>query len=273
MVPVVYEFEKIYFKKQKNYIFQLVRGRKLTDVYHSHNFYELLFCISGSGVQYVNEREIPFKEGEAWMLRPSDRHCFVSQTEDVAVLSLSVKQEEMELFSNVYDPMLLGCIHRGEDPFGFAISAPIDFAGKENGAFDEYACKLLLSLFLKEYIDASDCLQRASELPRGLAIAVEEMQKTKNLRRGIAAFTELSHYSQSHLARLVRKYFKTSLKQYVNELRLQSAYNSIVLTRESTESISEGLGFSSFSHFNKIFKARFKVTPAALRKRRGAWTA
>lgn len=274
MVPLVYEFEKIYFKKQKNYIFQRVQGRKLTDVYHSHDFYELLLCVNGSGVQLVNEEEMRLKKGEALLLRPSDRHCFVSQTEDVAVVSLSVKREEMELFSNVYDALLLGSIHRGDMPFCFSYSFPsAGIIEKEDGAVDEYDCKLILSWFLKGYIDASGCLERASELPFALAYAVEEMQKTENLRRGIAAFTELSHYSQSHLARLIRKYFKTSLKQYVNELRLQSAYNSIVLTRQSTEEISEALGFLSFSHFNKIFKARFSVTPAALRKSRGAWTA
>ena len=51
----------------------------------------------------------------------------------------------------------------------------------------------------------------------------------------------------------------------------QGRNHSIVV--ESIEKISEGLGFASFSHFNKIFKKRFSVTPAVLRKTGGIWTA
>jgi AraC-like DNA-binding protein len=106
-----------------------------------------------------------------------------------------------------------------------------------------------------------------------LAAAIEEMKSKDALREGIAAFVRASHYSQSHLSRLIKAHFGMSLKQYVNDLRLTSAYNSIILTNRTPEDISEELGFSSFSHFNKIFKAKFAVTPAALRKQRGVWTA
>lgn len=68
-------------------------------------------------------------------------------------------------------------------------------------------------------------------------------------------------------------YPNTTPKQYINELRLQKAYNCIVLTQKSVEDISEELGFASYSHFNKIFKARFYITPGALRKEKGIWTA
>lgn len=106
-----------------------------------------------------------------------------------------------------------------------------------------------------------------------LSCAIFEMKKTENLKRGIPAFIELSHYSQSHLSRLIKKHFDMSLKQYINELRLQRAYSDIVLTRRPAADISDELGFSSFSHFNKIFKAKISVTLAVLRKNSGFFTA
>ena len=122
------------------------------------------------------------------------------------------------------------------------------------------------------YISETYCLTHNSEIPQMIVSAIEEMKKSDNLKRGIDAFTELSHYSHSHLARLIKTHFGVSLKQYINEMRLQNAYNDIILTNKSTEEISENLGFASISHFNKIFKDRFLITPAELRKRKGAWT-
>ena len=113
----------------------------------------------------------------------------------------------------------------------------------------------------------------AAPIPAELSAAIEEMKKKENLQKGIHAFSALSHYSHSHLARLIKAHFGISLKQYINEMRLQRAYNEIVLTNESAEEIAEGVGFSSFSHFSKIFKKRFSATPAAIRKNSGVWTA
>lgn len=275
-MSVFYEFDKVKLKKHQNYIFQLVKDRKMTDIDHSHDFYECQYVVEGNAVQHLNGNNRKIEKGTAMILRPNDRHSFVKQSKDVAVLSLSVKKEEFEAFSNAYAPQLLACIQSGEDPkpFSFQRILSLDVFQKEDGNnVTEFDCKLLLSALLKEYIDETNCLQGSSKLPPMLAYAVEEMKKRENLKRGIAAFTQLSHYSQSHLSRLIKKYFDTSLKQYINELRLQSAYNDIVITRKSAEEISEELGFASFSHFNKIFKARFSITPAALRKSSGIWTA
>ena len=101
----------------------------------------------------------------------------------------------------------------------------------------------------------------------------EKIKKTENLHNGIEAMVRLSNYSQTHLARMMKKYYNTTPKHYINELRLQKAYDCIILTQKSIEIIAEELGFNSYSHFNKIFKTRFYITPGALRKEKGIWTA
>lgn len=116
-------------------------------------------------------------------------------------------------------------------------------------------------------------VEEKDSVPKMLAYAISEMKKTENLRVGIKAFTAISNYSQSHLSRLIKKFFNMTLKQYINELRLQKAYNCIVFTQNSFEDIADELGFASYSHFNKIFKTRFYITPGALRKEKGIWTA
>lgn len=94
-----------------------------------------------------------------------------------------------------------------------------------------------------------------------------------HLKGGISAFVELSHYSRSHLSRIIRKHFNMSLHDYVLNLRLDAAYNALVLSKESIEDIAESVGYMSVSHFNKIFKEKFGITPASARKYNGFLTA
>ena len=273
--PILYEFKNIACTKEKNYVFQFVKNRKLTNIYHSHDFYELICFLNGNGTQIINGGEMLFSKNETVLLRPGDKHCFIDQSEDIEVISLSVTKEEFELFSNAFNPLLLSVINSDSMPAGFITSLSVNdaFCRKTLQKVTEYDCKLLLSYFLNSYINNTDRLKCNPQLPQMLTYANEEMKKKENLQRGIPAFVELSHYSHSHLARLVQKHFGMSLKRYINELRLQSAYRSIILTNESAETIAEELGFSSFSHFNKIFKERYSVTPASLRKSKGSWTA
>ncbi|MBR2466247.1 MAG: helix-turn-helix domain-containing protein [Clostridia bacterium] len=274
MKAVAYDFQNSSYGVPQNYIFQFVKDRKLTAVYHLHDFYELIWFLKGSGTQLLNEKEVLCIKNEIVMLRPGDRHCFTDQSEDIEIISLSVKKEEFELFSRAYSPFLLKHIDRASAPIRFNSlrALMIDIFFKAPQEITDYDCKLLLSCFLNTYITATDFLKRDSSLPRMLVLAIEEMKKAENLKRGIPAFIELSHYSQSQLSRLIKRYYGMSTKQYINELRLQAAYNDIILTNGSVEEIAENLGFLSFSHFNKIFKARFSITPAALRKSNSIWT-
>lgn len=49
MLETVYEFKDIYNRTQSNYIFQYVKNRKLTEIYHSHDFYEIIYFFAGQG--------------------------------------------------------------------------------------------------------------------------------------------------------------------------------------------------------------------------------
>lgn len=274
MSEVVYSFNNIHQQTHSKYIFQYVKNRKLTDIYHSHDFYEIAYFLQGKATQVVNGNEISFEPNSIILMRPHDKHCFLNQSENTIIVSLSVQSDEFKNLCNAYKTSLLSEILKGAEPKIYSISHLLPYTGadleKLTSNEKEHEFKFLLFYFLKSYIDS---IEEKDSIPKTLAYAISEMKKTENLCVGIKAFTEISNYSQSHLSRLIKKFFDMTLKQYINELRLQKAYNCIVFTQKSFEDIAEELGFASYSHFNKIFKARFFITPGALRKEKGIWTA
>ena len=274
MSDTVYLFNSIHQKTDSSYIFQYVRNRKLTDVYHAHDFYEIIYLVHGQATQLVNGGEKLFEPNSILLMRPLDRHCFLNQSENAVVVSLSVQNDEFERLCNAYDSTLSLNIAQGEEPKVYSTSRLLTYTDADferlTACEREHEFKFLLFCFLKSYLDG---MEQADSLPETLVYAISEMKKPETLRSGIRAFSEISNYSQSHLSRLVKRYFGMTLKQYINELRLQRAYNWIVLTQKPVEEISEELGFSSHSHFCKIFKARFHMTPGALRREKALWTA
>lgn len=273
MELINYEFEKIKNAEKTNYIFQLVRNRKLSRIYHSHDFYEIVYFLQGEATHLLNEKSYCCTANLMVLLRPNDRHCFTNQSDDAALFSLSVQKEEFEAIADIYGKDFFNQILNSDNPIFCENCSLLNYSllDYENMSANlkEYDCKFLLSCILHYCIQHSES---KSAIPPSLSFAINEIKKTENLHEGIEAMVRLSNYSQTHLARMMKRYYNTTPKHYINELRLQKAYDCIILTQKSIELIAEELGFNSYSHFNKIFKERFSVTPTSLRKQRKIWT-
>lgn len=262
------DFKEYYFDNINNksgYIFQRIKGRRLTDQYHSHNFYEFLVILDGKCTNIINEERIEAPKGEFIILCPGDKHKFIDQSEDVNLISLSVKKEEVE--------KALALFGLEKENLHFA-NISLNFKKQQNitqfyNCRNEYDYKFLVATFIKYYIDS---FEEDTDIPSNLDYAISQMQRTENLKLGINRFVELSGYSKTHLARLIKKHKNLSLHQFVLNLRLEKAYESLIITNEPIENLSERLGYSSYSHFQKIFKAKYGKTPSALRKEYGSWT-
>lgn len=71
--------------------------------------------------------------------------------------------------------------------------------------------------------------------------------------------------STRQLERLLDRHLGTSPKRHAMELRFHKARNLIVQTEQSIAEITMASGFNTTSHFARVFRARFGVSPVAYR--------
>lgn len=264
MNALEYKFESIRCNTESSYIFQTAKSRKLSDIYHFHDFYEWVIVVEGSCTQLINEKITYMDKSTCLLLSPGDKHKFISQSEDVNIISVSVEKAEFDRFATAFGT-------RRESSFFLTtlntnqLSTVLAFYHSNS----ETEFKLLLANLIKISIDA---FTETDGIPASLKFAVNQMMKPENLKIGIKRFAELSGYSKSHLSRLMIKHYGITLHGFIFNTRLELAYNLLVLTKINMEELSESLGYASFSHFNKIFKSKYGITPSALRKSHSVWT-
>ena len=274
MKALHYEFDNLPNPRSNNYIFQYVYNRKLSDIYHSHNFYEICFVVSGRCSKIINEKNISLETNDLFILRPNDRHLFCGQSSDLHLICLSIQKQEFEMIADTYNATLKKVITETPDPAILkcnnkkSITNFIQTVHNTTNKEEDY--KLLLFFLLKIYLEALE--QTQNNIPGDLLFALNEIKKRDNLKLGVSEFVRISNYSHSHLSRLIKKHFNTTIHNYILNLKLECAYNDLILTKKSSEDISEEIGFRSFSHFNKVFKEKYGVTPASIRKSQGIWT-
>jgi AraC family transcriptional regulator len=72
----------------------------------------------------------------------------------------------------------------------------------------------------------------------------------------------------SHVAKTFRRAYGKSIGEYVRELRVWRTWRFVEATSIPLADIAQIAGFADQSHFARIFKRRFGVTPGAYRSRK-----
>lgn len=266
MTDEIYCFDKL-FSENTMYYLQVVNNRPLTNIYHSHDFYEIIVFVNGTATHCINGKTFHAEKGQMFCLNPNDFHSFINTSSDICIVSFSIKPREYESIAaifcfsqkNNFEIKLYNCLDKINKIYKNSLSCMI--------TNDTNDYKLLLCNLVRLMTNT-----KSEEKNDNLSETLKLMQKPDNIRDGINAMIRISGYSRSHLYRLVKERMGITLNEYIKELRLKAAYQYILLTDDSFEQIGENIGYKSFSHFNKIFYRKYGITPSKLRNTRNVHT-
>lgn len=109
------------------------------------------------------------------------------------------------------------------------------------------------------------------------ATAAGETRVAKVIRHLHAHYTErvdltelagLFYVSRHHLSREFRRHTGTTIISYVNELRVDQARRRLIETELPVAQIATEVGFTTITHFNRMFHSRMSATPLQVRAER-----
>lgn len=87
----------------------------------------------------------------------------------------------------------------------------------------------------------------------------------KNLALGLPFLVEHTGKSPAHLSRECRRWLRATPTEIVNQIRLEQAQQQLTRGSDSIIAVAQSLGFLNISHFYRLFRKRFGVTPAECR--------
>lgn len=94
-------------------------------------------------------------------------------------------------------------------------------------------------------------------------LALMETNLEEPLRPGDLA--ETVNISTRQLERLFRRYLRSTPKKYYTDLRLQRAQHLLLQTNMSVTEVAMASGFNAASHFSRLFRQRYGMSPHKLR--------
>lgn len=102
-------------------------------------------------------------------------------------------------------------------------------------------------------------------VPFWLRKACDAMYQPENLVVGLPRLVELSGKTQEHVTRSMRRYMGQTPSGFINAIRLERVAEALTTTDRPIFDIMLDVGFQNTSHFNKLFKEKYRMSPRKYR--------
>ena len=255
---------------------------------HYHNMYEIGICVKGCGEYQINDRVYRFKVGDIVFINHFTPHYSNSQSGYPAKWKIVF-----------FDPIRLMQLAGMLDPDKALLTAQFDipfngvFAPDEQPQLTEFIKRIIKQAETKdEYTDINmafsignfiiECTRYFKAHPElkndhmmsknqyhkiTPAISAINARMANSAEIEEAALAKLCKMSASNLRRLFKEYTGLSPKEYINNTRMAYAEYLLTNTNMTVLKISNEVGYSEVSGFNRIFKLTFGMSPSNYRKK------
>ena len=267
--PLILNYKTFSTPNSPVYIGETVLKDNKCTTAHSHDFYEFFFVTEGKLLHYLNDNIYTMEEKSAQFIFPEDTHFFQKHhsCNNTILINIAFPRNllvgEMIFLNNYFiqgnrkkELQLIGI---QENLWTLAMEKI--FRISQSNAYHKKLVifqSLLLDV-LTEFLKYED--NEKDNIPFWLSHARTEMEKKENFTVGLQRFIQLSRKSQEHLTRQMKKYYKITPTNYINDLRLQEAAKLLLYTEYPILDIIYACGFNNVSYFIELFKRKFNVTP------------
>lgn len=251
---------------------------------HQHTFFELVYILSGTGKQYINQHKFDYKAEQMFLITPQDYHFFeVEKTTQFFFLRFN----DIYLKSNV---LQLENIQRLEFILQHANHKPSCILKNQT---DKGLIRSIIEALIRE-IENKDLYDKEIKqqlvntlivvLARNIAKYLPEKisENTDEKIIDILNYIQTNIYepekirtefickyfniSRNYLGRYFKKHSGETLRAYINNYKLSLVEYRLKHSDKRINEIVLELGFTDESHLNKFFKQQKGISPKAFRE-------
>lgn len=265
--------------------------RYLPKPLHSHQFFEILFVVEGQCENLVKKTTLTLKKGDVCFVAPDVPHQLHVFNHDTIVYNILVRTSTFQnAFHNLYgrndivssfftqnlyrknsgtSPYII-CKTESEPVFCELIDHMVS-EEQQGKMFCGQYMNLLFNTFILELLRRHEqhfTVGKATDNVENESItAILRYIQSNYQALTLTEAARFFNYSEAHLSRIIKKYSGQNFSDIIKTIRLQKAVELLEETDLSVSEIAEQMGYTDNSHFHKVFKHAYGLTPIQYRQK------
>lgn len=250
-----------------------INHRKLpecTDL-HWHDFFEFEFVISGKGRHIFNGIECDLKAGSAFMLTQVDFHQVIPVDNlDLCTIMFPDHIIDSDLVAKLWS------LHHSQRIIDLPPESAETIFHLFNMLFGEFTNKkehrkklvhdLIECIFISFLRIAESNAQIAHpHFNTPIQHALSYLHSRFRNNPSLSEVAEISGYTPNYFCDIFKKITGKTYNKYLNDLKLNFAKQLLLVSELSVTEICYASGFASLSHFLRLFKSVYGVSPQVMR--------
>lgn len=241
---------------------------------HTHDYYQMFYCISGRGHMLLNGQDILLEKNRCLLIRPGQTHE-LSPIESGQFRTIDTK---FRIYDETIETALLSApqLITITDPHFEELQQAMRnewvsgtlFAKEMTGAQLEQS--LLVFLRNNTHVSAKPpfylALQKSTEKLTGMEKSIADYMSIHFLEDlSLDRISEDLNYSKGYLCKVFKQASGYTINEYINCLRISKAYDLICYTDYRFSEIGAQCGFSSIHYFTRTFRSIVGIPPSQVR--------
>ncbi|MBU5593694.1 AraC family transcriptional regulator [Amphibacillus sp. MSJ-3] len=234
--------------------------------------YLIHIILEGEGYYSVKNQKYSLKKGQGFVIPPNISTFYQSDENNPwSYIWIGIGGELIGSY--------LDYIGIRTDHFSFDVQNLSDFkaiifecfAYEHDDLINEIVLQKQVYKFLELLVKSSAIHKRdinTKKMNPYVSQALEIIVKNAHENISVASISDQLSISPSYLSRLFKKDIGSSIKEYINEIRITIGCDLLASTDYSIQEISEMTGFSGSQAFSKAFKQSRGIQPTLYRKKR-----
>lgn len=267
------------------YFCELADSTSSSVVTHWHEEMEIIFIEKGSGEFKVDLDSYILKEGDILIVKPFSLHSMhpvkdVYCSWNVMIFNLGMLNSSITdgclikyfapILNNEHQlPLVITEDCTGYNEIFNCLKETFNCFDSRHLAFELKLKSLLFYLFSLFYendlVLKKNAATLTNEATKKIKIILNYIHENYMNELIISDIANVCNLSEYYFMKFFKKNLGVTCTEYINVYRLDIASKLLNTTDKSITEISFETGFNSVSYFNKLFKAKFKVTPKEFR--------
>lgn len=256
---------------------------------HTHSFFEVVYVLNGFCTNKIASQSIEMKKGDLCILAPGTSHAISVFNDDCVIFNLLIKASTFEraFFGTLVNNDILSSF------FSRALYAPSSeayllFSTKDDlriqnlvlEIYSEFQCdlpyseRMLNTITTNLFINLLRNHEKNVLVPNPSGNTVETniikiMNYISNNYKTIT-LKELSsffNYSERQMSRILKDYNGKGFVNIIQDIKVQKACELLRNADISINNIIDMVGYSNTSHFYRVFKKQYNMTPIDYRNK------
>lgn len=236
---------------------------------HDQDFYEILWVHNGRAILHTSEGRIHLQEGDVVFVSPAFFHAIQGLGDECHVVNVILRRKTLKDIFARHPEVAQIFPQKGAPPRRVHRDvkqlARLSVAAKALEAAPRHGLYLEAFLFplVAELISEDKNIIDAA--PDWLSRALTAAESPDIFRQGASGFVAQCGKAHAHVSRVMQTHLGQTPSEFINTKRMEYAARQLKGTPDSLAEIAADIGITNMSHFHRLFRARYDMTPRQYR--------